>query len=106
MPVPLFIKWRTGDGNLDRIADSARATTEWLRANPIVDGVLFENQSLASGASGNNIAHTLGRAYRGYLICRNTLSTLTHCDQTSGVDTSLYINIRVSGATTCSIWVF
>lgn len=104
--MPSFIKWRSGDSNLDRIADCARATTEWLRANPIVDGVLLEDKALVSGASGNSLAHGLGRAYNGYIITRNNLSTLTHCDQTSGIDTTKYINIRVSGDATVDVWVF
>lgn len=106
MPIPTVTKLRTGDLNIDRIGDALRDIEVWLGNREILDGRLITGQVLTLGASGTTIPHLLGRAYKGYIIVRNTSSTMTHCDQTTGIDTAKFINIRTTVTVTASIWVF
>lgn len=107
MPVPVVTKFRTGNQELDRVSDALRALSDWLGITcSIIDGRLIENQALVTGAAGNTILHKLGRSYKGYLIVKKTDYTLTHADQATLVDMSLFLNLRASVACTVSVWVF
>lgn len=106
MAITPVTKIRTGNQDIDRIGDALVDLRNWLGSKEIVDGVLIADQALVTGANGNTITHKLGRDYKGYLIVRRSDYTLTHRDQASLVDTSLFINIRASVACTVTLWVF
>lgn len=106
MSIPVITKIRTGNQDIDRIGDSLLNLRNWLGNKEILDGVLIEDQALVTGANGNSITHKLGRAYKGYIVVRRSDYTLSHGDQPSLTDTSLFINIRASVACTVTLWVF
>jgi len=106
MAIPPITKIRTGNQDIDRIGDSLLNQSNWLGSKEIIDGVLIADQALVTGANGNSITHKLGRAYKGYIVVKSSNYLLTHGDQPTLADTSLFINIRASVACTVTIWVF
>jgi hypothetical protein len=68
----------------------------------ILDGVLLEN--IAIGTANTQVEHKLGRAYRGYIICKNG----TFCDIRSNSDANnkLFLNLQATVSCTVSLWVF
>lgn len=71
-------------------------------SSSIINGTLLENLSVDTTAT--NIAHKLGRSYRGYLVCRCS-ALVTVSDQVSE-DNSLFIKITSSAPAIISLWVF
>ena len=106
MAIPVVTKIRTGNQDIDRIGDSLVDLRNWLGSKEIIDGVLIADQALVTGANGNSITHKLGRAYKVYIVVKSSNYLLTHGDQPTLADTSLFINIRASVACTVTLWVF
>lgn len=105
MVIP-FQRIKTNDAELNRVQDSIARFTRFLEQNPILDGVLLEGVTLASGA--NDIAHKLGRQARGWFPVP-LRSNITVYDASIDLPSLLHnshIRITASGAGTINLWVF
>jgi hypothetical protein len=103
MGIAPFRKQGGGTDDEFRKQTNAEVSFQGLRNAFILDGTLLEN--VAVGTTETLIAHKLGRAIRGYLICNN--NTLCTVASTSGTfDKTLFIGLIASSACTLSLWVF
>lgn len=102
MRPPAFRKQGGGTEAEFRAQSNIESSIASVGNSIILDGTLLENVSLST--AGTSVDHKLGRAYRGYIVCKND----TFCDIkiTSNNDSKLFIQLQSSANCTVSLWVF
>lgn len=90
------------DTQLNRVQDNIIQVVNPVLAIPFLDGVLLEDVALTT--SFQNIDHTLGRSWRGYIVVKHpVLGAVT--DEPSE-DDSKFLRLVSSSAGNVSLWVF
>lgn len=86
-----------------RLNDDARGLALRLDQNPMFNGAVLEDQVITT--SGTEVAHKLGRAWRGFVVIKKTGAAIIY-NQPS-VDEAKFMNlVSSSGTQTVSLWVF
>ena len=107
MPIPQYSRLRAYDGITELGRDETEAVFRELRQNPLLNGTLLENISLANGD--NFIPHKLGRTLKGWIITRHRETPSSIIDRQTGnpqPDLTLCLNSSVAAVITVDIWVF
>lgn len=90
----------------EKIRQAVRAWVELVRQRmPHIDAELLEDVDLANGTT-TLVEHKLGRAYRGWRVSDTTAAATIYRDTTSTADTTRYLPLVASAATTVSLEVF
>lgn len=96
-----FRRIRTQDKDLSRLQDAIASPLRDLQGIPILDGVLVNDQALAS-ATTTTFNHKLGRKPQGYLITKRSAAA----DIYDTAFTKTAMTLHASAAVTVSLWVF
>lgn len=93
-------------GPTDRNFQAILGVIRDLARIEILDGVYHEGVTLANGAN-TNVAHKLGRAYRGWIVTNNNQAGEYPAEQTSP-DSTRYLTLSIAGGTdtTVDLWIF
>lgn len=104
---------QTSSEELNRVQDSFIPSLNAVLGTPIFDGrlvdALEDGSPLLLGTSFINVAHKLGRSYRGWFLVDNNASATVWVDSTlpdPNPDRSKFIRLRASAAATVKLWVF
>lgn len=90
------------DVQLNLVQDHVLQVVNPVLAIPLLDGVLIEGVALTT--SYQNISHTLGRPWRGYIVVRHPM--LGAVTNEPSADDSKFLRLVSSAAGTVSLWVF
>lgn len=90
---------------LMRTLDDLRRIIDQFVRLEILDGVLIQDQTITTGST-NFITHTLGRAYRGWIVTNLDTACTIHLDETSTAARSLFLPLVASATCEADIWVF
>lgn len=100
------------DDLLTRLSLDVTAMANRLREvfeSPIVTGRIV-SVTIASGATSAQVAHGLGRAYRGAVVVSQSAATELRVDAPTASDVATYLTLRAAAAPgadlTVSLWVF
>lgn len=92
----------------DTVERNSRKTFDFLRVMlsqcPFLDGRLIEGVALAAGAT-TQVAHGLGRAYRGWWVASGSINADYPGEGTSD-DATNFLALTVTNAQTVDLWVF
>lgn len=92
------------DRVLNMLQDSWSGLLDPVLKNPLVQGRLMTNVTLASGS--NTINHLLARKLQGWIIVgRNTADTVYDAQASNSMQDKTLILVA-SGAITVNLWVF
>lgn len=91
------------DGDFARLNRQMERVVSGLRAIPHLDGIEIEVTFVAGVAQ--DVAHSLGRAWRGYFVSDNDSQIMVQSDREAADDT-LYINLTSSDSFTGKVWVY
>lgn len=112
---------QTSDEDLNRVQDSILPTVNALRACPILDGRLVETETDSNGheieivltTTPKNVAHKLGRAYRGWWVTDRNADARVWVDPPTGTpsvdpnpDHAKFVRLDASATVTVRLWVF
>lgn len=77
-------------------------------ANPVITLPLLDGRFVTAdiAVTATKVTHMLGRAYQGWLIVDKDASSIVYRDDTSTEDTSKFLVLIGSAATTVKLWVF
>lgn len=104
MPVArAFRKQAGGSEETFRAQSNVENAVGALTRSVINDGVLVENIMLNTTAK--LVEHKLGRASRGYIICKSNAAASIYTAPTTE-SASLFENLAASAPVTVSIWFF
>ena len=107
--LPNFTPIRPPDQpELVRAQDNISAAMARVVACPILDGVLIEDVVITTSV---NVAHGLGRAWRGYLITKKNTNANVYSPTASNTSPAALLPLTASLGTgvanvTVSLWVF
>ncbi len=86
-----------------RLGDDTRNLARRIDDNPIFNGAMLQDQ--VGTTSGTDVAHKLGRAWRGFLVINKTGAAIIYSQPS--VDEEKFIKLHSSSGTqTISLWVF
>jgi hypothetical protein len=71
---------------------------------PILEGRLVTDISV--GTTATDVAHKLGRPYRGWWVVDNDTAATIRRDASSTADNAVFLTLIASSAATVSLWVF
>lgn len=89
----------TTDKDLQKIQDNVTIAVTTIETKPFMGGVLLEAVTLASGS--NQIAHTLQRRPRIWVICDSTAAATIYRTASD----SNFLTLQSNAACTVSLWV-
>ena len=95
----------TQDRVLESMQDSVQRSLSPLTRIPFLNGRLIEDISMTA-ATTNEIAHGLGRAYRGWFVVDIDAASTVHRDTSSTSSTTEFLPLQASATSTMTIWVF
>lgn len=111
----------SGDPALDKFQTAVAFAVDPLLKNPLLAGRLLETETDANGheieivltTTARNIAHKLGRKYRGWFIIDRNADARVWVDPPVGVplvdpnpDRERFLRLDASATVTVKIWVF
>ena len=99
-----FREINSSDRELNELQLRLRRVLAPVTGATVLDGVLIE--SVALSATVNNVAHGLGRAYRGWIVTDRDANQTVYRDGTSTADPVLFLPLLAGGAVTVDLWVF
>lgn len=99
-----FTKLNTPDQLLNRVQDNVDRSLNPVIDVPILDGVLLQSVTLASGS--NVINHTLGKTLTGWSIVRQRGVASIYDEQSSNKFPSRTLLLNSSAAVSVDLWVF
>ena len=86
-----------------KFGDDTRNLARRIDGNPIFNGAMLQDQVVTT--SGTDVAHKLGRAWRGFLVINKTGAAIIYSQPS--VDEEKFIKLHSSSGTqTISLWVF
>ncbi len=118
-PPPQFKKINVKDLDLNRVQDAVAFALNTIASIPLLDGRPVETETNAAkhelvivlGTTPKNIAHKLGRAYRGWFIVDKNANADVWVDPAvAGVDpnpdVTKFVRLDASATVTVKLWVF
>jgi hypothetical protein len=97
---------RTGDRQVDQIGRNVELFARVARASPFWDGALV---TATLSSTPTQVNHTLGRAYRGWLVVRLQATSAQGVFEPPGatqVSSQTSIPLQASGPCTVTLWVY
>lgn len=104
MGKPFNFRKNAGGGDEENFRAQSNVESAFAAiGSPLIsNGIYIENVAVTTSAI--SLAHKLGRAYRGYIVCKS--STASKVFNAPDTDATKFINLQSDIATTVSIWVF
>jgi hypothetical protein len=94
---------RVADPSTQRALDGISLLTQQARQCPLVDGALLRSISLTT--AGANVAHSLGRAWTGYIVTRSSSGAAVF-DAGAQRDSTRFVSLQSSSNVVVDLWVF
>lgn len=94
----------SSDEALSRVQTNIENALSPIASSAILDGKLITAELTTAGA---NIAHGLGRSYRGYIIVSTgAVSFSGHTYEVASPDDAIYLTLSSTSNVTVTAWVF
>lgn len=90
------------DPSAQRMAVAIKDFTQQLERNPLLDGLLVENVTIAT--TDTNVVHGLGRDFRGWIIVRRDAAADVY--EGTQINEAQYLTLIASSSVTVSLYVF
>ena len=120
MPASKFDRINSGDNALDRVQGNVAKAIDPVLSVALLDGRLVEDDVVAGAlvpitlsTTPKDVAHGLGREYRGWIVVDKNANADVWVDPPTGTplvdpnpDRALFIRLDASAAVTVKLWVF
>lgn len=97
-----FVKLQNLEYNLSRVQENMASFVRQLLIPPFLQGV--EKIDVSLGTTEVSVEHTLGRAYRGWII--TNIDTNTNVWVSSTTNSTKFLKLTAGATCTVSLWIY